>query len=88
MLVVLDVRVDEVIFGDNQAIAALGHDWQTKQQVPTEYDENGDIITQGYTIYKCQRCGEEYRSDTQADPPAVVDDNTTALVQYKNRFLQ
>ena len=49
-------------------IPALGHDWQVKTQVQSEYDENGDLETQGYTIYKCSRCGEERRSDDGVPP--------------------
>ena len=35
-------------------------------QYVNEY--NGDIVTQGYTIYKCSRCGEERRSDDGVPP--------------------
>lgn len=51
-----------------KSIAALGHDWTIKEQIPTAYDDNGEIVTQGYTVYKCSRCGEEYKS-TDGKPP-------------------
>lgn len=50
------------------SVPAVGHDWQVKQQVHTEYDNSGELIQQGYTIYKCSRCGEEYRSDDSVHP--------------------
>lgn len=55
-----------------QTVAALGHNWEIKTQVPTEYDENGELVTQGYTIYRCSRCGEEYKSEDGTAPPAAV----------------
>lgn len=51
-----------------EILPALGHDWQIKSQVQTEYDNDGQLIQQGYTIYKCSRCGEEYRSDDSVNP--------------------
>lgn len=51
-----------------EPVPALGHDWQIKTQVQTEYDNEGELIQQGYTIYKCSRCGEEYRSDDSVNP--------------------
>ena len=45
-----------------ESIPATGHSWMVKQQVPTEYDENGDLLTEGYTIYRCSVCGEEYKT--------------------------
>lgn len=71
----------------SRTIAPLGHDWQVKQQVMTEYDGDGHIVSQGYTIYKCSRCGEEYKIDATLDPPAVVDDDTTSLETLKSKFL-
>ena len=53
-----------------QTIPALGHDWAVKSQVQTEYDANGELVTQGYTIYRCTRCGEERRSE-DGIPPAT-----------------
>lgn len=51
-----------------ETVPALGHDWQIKTQVQTEYDHEGVLVQQGYTIYKCSRCGEEYRSDDSVNP--------------------
>lgn len=51
-----------------KSIPALGHDWLIKEQVNSEYDENGEETTKGYTIYKCSRCGEEKKS-TDGTPP-------------------
>ena len=51
-----------------KSIPALGHDWLIKEQVNSEYDENGEETVKGYTIYKCSRCGEEKRSD-DGQPP-------------------
>lgn len=51
-----------------ETLPALGHDWQIKKQVQTEYDDAGELVTQGYTVFRCSRCGEEYRSDDSVNP--------------------
>ena len=50
-------------------IPALGHDWQVKQTVTTEYDDTGQLIQQGYTIFECSRCHEQYKSPDGTIPP-------------------
>ena len=50
-------------------IPALGHDWQVKQTVITEYDDTGQLIQQGYTIFECSRCHEQYKSSDGTIPP-------------------
>ena len=49
--------------------AAAGHVWIEKQVVLTTYDENGEILQNGYVIFQCKACGEEYRSDNGQAPP-------------------
>lgn len=53
----------------SEVIYATGHDWRVKNRVSTEYDSSGQLVTQGYTIYKCSVCGEEYREDETTGPP-------------------
>ncbi len=50
-------------------IPALGHDWQVKQTVTTEYDDTGQLTQQGYTIFECSRCHEQYKSPDGTIPP-------------------
>lgn len=50
-------------------IPALGHDWQVKQTVTTQYDEEGKLVQQGYTIFECSRCHEQYKSPDGTIPP-------------------
>lgn len=52
-----------------ELISPLGHDWQVKQTVTTEYDESGQLTQQGYTIFECSRCHEQYKSTDGAFPP-------------------
>ena len=56
-----------------EAIPALGHDWQIKQTVTTEYDDTGQLTQEGYTIYECTRCKEQYKAASGAGPPSVPD---------------
>jgi hypothetical protein len=37
----------------SEAIPALGHNWQVKQTVTTQYDDTGQLVQQGYTIFEC-----------------------------------
>lgn len=47
----------------------LGHSWHVIQTVTTQYDENGNLTQEGYTIYECERCGEQYKSTNDTGPP-------------------
>lgn len=60
----------------SETIPALGHDWQVKQTVTTQYDDSGQLTQQGYTIYQCSRCGEQYKSTDGTAPPGGEDDTT------------
>ncbi|WP_300765298.1 hypothetical protein [uncultured Oscillibacter sp.] len=53
----------------NEAIPALGHNWQVKQTVTTQYDDTGQLVQQGYTIFECSRCHEQYKSPDGTIPP-------------------
>ena len=50
-------------------LPALGHDWQVKQTVTTEYDDTGQLTQEGYTIFECSRCHEQYKSSDGTIPP-------------------
>ena len=52
-----------------EKIPATGHTWTVKQQVQTVYDENGNLVTQGYTIYECSVCHEQYKDQDGTGPP-------------------
>ena len=53
-----------------ESTAKLGHTWEVKTSVQTSYDEEGNIVTEGYTIYKCSLCGEEYKDTEGTGPPS------------------
>ncbi len=66
-------------------IPAAGHTWTVKQTVVTEYDEQGSVTQQGYTIYKCSVCGTEYKSTDGTGPPGdllPVEDEAGKLEQF------
>lgn len=50
-------------------LAKLNHTWEVKQSVQTVYDESGNILTEGFTIYRCSVCGEEYKDTDGSGPP-------------------
>lgn len=52
-----------------ETIPALGHNWQVKQSVITEYDDTGQLVQEGYTIFECSRCHEQYKSPDGTIPP-------------------
>lgn len=53
----------------SETVHALGHDWQVKQTVATRYDDTGQLIQQGYTLFECSRCREQYKSTDGTAPP-------------------
>lgn len=59
-----------------EKIPATGHTWQVKQTVKTEYDEEGNVTQQGYTVYKCATCGTEYKDDAGTGPPSTPGGNS------------
>lgn len=52
-----------------ETLPALGHNWQVKKTVTTQYDEEGNLTQQGYTIFECSRCHEQYKSSDGTIPP-------------------
>lgn len=52
-----------------ESAAKLTHVWEIKQTVQTTYDDEGNILTQGFTIYRCSLCGEEYKDTNGTGPP-------------------
>ncbi len=52
-----------------EAIPAPGHSWVIRQTVNTEYDDTGNKTQEGYTIFECSVCGEQYKSTDGAAPP-------------------
>ena len=54
-----------------ETLPKLGHTWEVKQSVQTSYDETGNVVTQGFTIYRCTVCGEEYKDTDGTGPPAA-----------------
>ena len=53
-----------------ETIPKLSHAWEVKTTVQTSYDEEGNIVTEGYTIYKCTLCGEEYKDTEGTGSPS------------------
>lgn len=52
-------------------IPATGHTWVVDRTVQTSYDEQGNLVQQGYTIYKCSVCGEQYKDSEGTGPPGT-----------------
>lgn len=57
-----------------ETIPALGHDWQVKKTVTTEYDDTGQLVREGYIIYECSRCHEQYKAASGTSPPVNPSD--------------
>lgn len=50
------------------AIFPIGHTYSVKSSVPTSYDDAGNVAVEGYTIYKCDNCDNEYKSTDNSGP--------------------
>lgn len=53
-------------------LPALGHKWTVKQTVQTKYDESGQLLQEGFIIYECERCGEQYKDTDSTGPPGTI----------------
>lgn len=60
----------------DERIAAKGHTWELKETVKSEYNESGELITQGFTIYQCSVCGEQYKDIDGTGPPMPKPDDS------------
>ena len=60
------------ICGDTytKIVPAAGHKWIVDRTVNTEYDESGYIVREGYTIWVCSVCGEQYKDTDGSGPPS------------------
>lgn len=54
-----------------ETIPLLDHDWKVKVTMPNQYDNDGNQISLGFTVFECLRCGEQYKSTDGTAPPAL-----------------
>ena len=52
-----------------EPVAATGHIWVVRETVNASYDDNGNLLQAGYTIYKCSKCGTEHKDTADVGPP-------------------
>mgnify|MGYP002702070496 FL=1 len=73
-----------------ETLKATGHTWQVLRTVQTAYDDEGNMIQQGYTIYQCSVCSEQYKDDQGTGPPGGPgdkdDDKETIWDKIANFF--
>lgn len=65
-----------------ETLAKLSHNWEVKQTVQTTYDENGNVLTQGFTIYRCSVCGEEYKSTSGLPPSSGQEEEKEGFLSW------
>lgn len=71
-----------------ETLPALGHDWKQVRTVPTEYDEDGTLLQEGYTLYECQRCGEQYKDADSTGPPGGSDFNDGGIGSFLDNLIK
>lgn len=59
-----------------ETIPAIGHSWVVDRTVQTTYDEEGNLLQQGYTIYSCSVCGEQYKDMEGTGPPGPEEEKS------------
>ena len=73
-----------------ETLKATGHTWQVLRTVQTAYDDEGNMTQQGYTIYQCSVCSEQYKDDQGTGPPGGPgdkdDDKETIWDKIANFF--
>ena len=74
-----------------ETIPATGHAWVIDRTVQTTYDEEGNLLQQGYTIYSCSVCGEQYKDMEGIGPPGPSDgDNSgdSGLIEFLDGLIK
>lgn len=59
----------------SETIAKLSHTWEVKETVDDTLDEEGNVVTEGYTLYYCTVCNEEYKDTDGSGPPTGDSDD-------------
>ena len=54
---------------DEHTLPATGHTWTVKTTVQTKYDDTGQLLQEGFTLYECSVCGEQYKDTSGTGPP-------------------
>lgn len=57
-------------------LPATGHTWVVERTVQTSYDDEGNLLQQGYTIYQCSVCGEQYKDQQGTGPPGEEEEKS------------
>ena len=63
----------------SETIPLLDHDWKVKATMPNQYDDEGNQISVGFTIFECLRCQEQYKSIDGTAPPALNPGTSTVI---------
>ena len=62
-----------------ESVPLLDHDWKVKMTMPNQYDDEGNPISVGFTIFECLRCQEQYKSIDGTAPPALSSGSVTVI---------
>ncbi len=54
-----------------ESLGVLGHTWKIVKEVHTQYDETGQLVQEGFILYECDRCSEQYKADSGGVPPGT-----------------
>lgn len=52
-----------------ETLPTLYHSWESGEIVPSTYDEDGSLVTEGYTFYNCSSCGSSFTAVAGSSPP-------------------
>lgn len=67
-----------------EPITATGHIDQILESVPTVYDEEGIVVSLGYTVYECTVCGDQRRVNDEIaeESQGLISGITSAIVSF------
>lgn len=70
-----------------EPIAATGHIDQILETVPTVYDDEGIVVSLGYTVYECTVCGDQRRVNDEIpeESHGLISGITSAIVSFAKK---
>ncbi len=64
-----DIAINSGGSSGSGGASSCDHSWGMGEIIEPEYDEEGNLVADGYTAYTCEKCGEVYNDLDGSGPP-------------------